>query len=209
MNLHEQKQIKLVESFYKNGEGLRSTPLKNYTSGDGDHDGFEGLVDQLIESVFISLGFEKERYAINGDYFNPPDEQKEVWDPQRMDHHVWIDGKCVLVVESRAWIDKPFMTLKRAVVRNFMELPYVRDKLHDNVKFAFVGLAIDTKERLWSTLNVTQGHGDRIEKFKMSPHRRGYGGGNYFDHGINQEEICRLSRFLVEHLGSFKGGDIK
>ncbi len=67
-------------------------------------------------------------------------------------HKEWInilkvDDEYPLIVESRAWIDKPFYTLKRAVVRNFMELPYIRKQLSKDVKFAFVGLSIDVKQK--------------------------------------------------------------
>ena len=193
--------VQLVEEYYSGGEKLRHVPLKNYTSGDGDNLGFEGLVDHLISIRLKALNIDGERYEISQDYFVGPN--KETDDPQRMDHHVWIDGKCVLVVESRAWIDKPFYTLKRAVVRNFMELDYVRQRLHDDVMFAFVALAIDIKPRLVSTLDKTMGYGDRIEQFKFSPYRRNYKKGNYFDHGVNRGDVTRFINFLDNHLAQF------
>jgi hypothetical protein len=182
----------LVENFFKDGQGLRGVPLKNYTSGDKDNSGFETLVDSIIHAAASNSGIDLNRMRLNGDYFNPPEGQHQEWDPQRMDHHVWVDDKCVLVVESRAWIDKPFMTLKRAVVRNFMELEYVRSKLSSDVSFMFVALAIDIKPRLVKTLDETMGHGDRVRAYKLSPHRRGYKGGNYFDNGINYEDVKKF-----------------
>ena len=146
-------------------------------------------------------GIDSHRWEINGDYFNPEDKEWE--DPQRLDHHVWIDGKCVLLVEDRAWIDKPFYTLKRAVVRNMMTLPYVREKLHDDVRFIIVALAIDIKSRLIRTLDQTMGFGSRVDHFSLSPYRRGHKGGNYFDHGMNKLEFDRLWSSLVEHFGRF------
>tara|TARA_R110000765_G_scaffold332373_1_gene423079 strand:+ start:1203 stop:1820 length:618 start_codon:yes stop_codon:yes gene_type:complete len=191
----------LVESFYDSGRGLRSKELKNYTSGDHNHPGFESLVMKVLTSAMTEAGIDSHRWEINGDYFNPEDKEWE--DPQRLDHHVWIDGKCVLLVEDRAWIDKPFYTLKRAVVRNMMTLPYVREKLHDDVRFIIVALAIDIKSRLIRTLDQTMGFGSRVDHFSLSPYRRGHKGGNYFDHGMNKLEFDRLWSSLVEHFGRF------
>ena len=33
------------------------------------------------------------------------------FDNQRMDNHVWIDDKVVILEENRAWIDKPFYVI--------------------------------------------------------------------------------------------------
>jgi hypothetical protein len=192
---------KLVEKFYRAGQGLRSTDLKNYTSGDHDNDGLEKIVTDILTAAMSEAGIGSDRWEIDGRYFNPEDIEAD--DPQRLDHHVWIDGKCVLLVEDRAWIDKPFYTLKRAVVRNMMMLPYVRKKLHDDVQFIIVGLCVDIKSRLINTLNSTMGFGERVDHFNLSPYRRGYRGGNYFDHGMNKPEFERLWDFLVEHFRRF------
>ena len=54
---------------------------------------------------------------------------------ERLDQHVKVNGKYAYLQEDRAWIDKPFYTLKRGVVRNIMlSCP---SKLHDNIKFIF------------------------------------------------------------------------
>ena len=201
-SIGREKSNSLVEEFYRGGRGLKSTDLKNYTSGDHDNDGLEKIVTSVLTAAMSEAGISPDRWKIDGRYFNPEDAEAE--DPQRLDHHIWIDGKCVLLVEDRAWIDKPFYTLKRAVVRNMMLLPYVREKLHDDVQFIIVGLCIDIKERLISTLNSTMGFGDRVDHFSLSPHRRGYKGGNYFDHGMNKPEFERLWGFLVNHFRKFK-----
>tara|TARA_R110000824_G_scaffold18802_1_gene73844 strand:- start:4055 stop:4672 length:618 start_codon:yes stop_codon:yes gene_type:complete len=190
-----------IEEYFDRGQGLTSTALKNYTSGDHDNYGFESVVMSILTAAMDEAGISASRWDINGSYFKPEDPELE--DPQRLDHHIWVDGKCVLVVEDRAWIDKPFYTLKRAVVRNMMMLPYVREKLHDDVHFIIVGLSIDIKSRLVRTLDQTMGFGDRVDHFSLSPHRRGYKGGNYFDHGMNKPEFDRLWDFLVDHFRKF------
>ena len=190
-----------VKAFYKNGKGLKSTDLKNYTSGDGKNIGMEKVVEKLIFEVIDDLGICRSRVNVSQDYFNPVDTEKE--DPQRMDFHIKIDDEYPIIIESRAWIDKPFYTLKRAVTRNFMELPYVRKHLSKGVQFAYVGLAIDVKDRLITTMDRTMGYGDRVNMFKFSPYRRNYKGGNYFDHGVNDKQVASFVTFLHKNLARF------
>lgn len=201
------KCLREVKTYYKGGEGLKKVPLKNYTSGDGNNKGFESLVESIIWNVIDDLDIDRERVEIHNRYFQSDysvKATKDPRDPQRMDHHVMIDGKHPLIVESRAWIDKPFYTMKRAVTRNFMELPYVRKQLTDDVQFVYVGLAIDVMDRLPKSLNISQGHGDRVNMFKFSPHRRGFKGGNYFDHGVNSSGISGFVKFIYNHLNKYQ-----
>lgn len=184
-----------IANFYKGGEGLKSTHLKNYTSGDGENSGMESLVETVIWKVIDHLEIDRSRVQVNQDYFQG---ENELDDPQRMDFHVWIDGKVPVVIESRAWIDKPFYQLKRAVVRNFMELDYVRQHLTEDPKFIFVALCIDVKDRLRETNNKTMGYGEHIHEVKLSPHRRGWQKGNYFDHGYSPEGVQDFVKTLLE-----------
>ena len=198
----------IFESYYNKGRNLRSVALKNYTSGDGKHEGLENVFKEAITVSLKSAGIDPSRYEITNDYFIHPEDESATkakrGDPQRLDWHVFVDGKCVLVLESRAWIDKPFYVLKRAVIRNFMTLSWVREQLHDDVRFVLAGLAIDIKDRLRETMDETQGFGDRIKEFKFSPYRRGHKGGNYFDHGLNKEKVKEFASFLEEHFLNFK-----
>jgi hypothetical protein len=203
------KCLEAVKEFYKGGQGLKSKALKNYTSGDGTNLGFENLMKKLAWYVVDDVQIDRSRIKIHGNYFDPPD--KKVQDPQRLDLHVQVDGKYPLIIEVRAWIDKPFYTLKRAVVRNFMELDYVRPHLTDDVKFIFVGLCIDILPRLRTTLDQTQGYGDRVYDVKFSPQRRGHKKGNYFDHGVRdqgiQEFVALLRDSLAPYATSTAGGE--
>jgi len=199
--LLQEKCISSVKDFYNDGRGLRSVALKNYTSGDGTNKGMEDLIQSLVYMVADDLNISSDRLKINQDYFKPDNIEEQ--DPQRMDLHVWVDDKVALVIESRAWVDKPFYTLKRAVVRNFMELSYVRRQLHEEVQFILVALALDIKERLVNTMDLVQGYGDRMHSIKLSPHRRGYKGGNYFDHGVNEEGIKSFISLLTQNFAKY------
>jgi len=184
-----------VKRFYAKGCGLRSKELKNYTSGDKKCEGMEAVVERIIWHTIDEVGIDRDRVKVNQDYFKG---DKEEDDPQRLDFHIWIDNEVPVVVESRAWIDKPFYQLKRAVVRNFMELDYVNRHLSKEPKFIFVGLCIDIKDRLRITNNRTMGYGDFVYDVKFSPHRRGHKKGNYFDHGLNTAGVEAFVKLLID-----------
>jgi len=185
-----EEKIKIhLNNFYQKGIDLKGVPLKNYTSGDGNNRGFEKTVTDLLYISFEHFNIDTSRYKIDGEYFKP--DKSSNFDEQRMDQHIWIDGKVPLIIESRAWMDKPFYTLKRAVVRNFMMLPYVREKLTENVQFFFVGLNIDISDRLILTLDKTMGFGDRISTVHFSQGKRN-AKSNYFDRGVSEVEITKF-----------------
>ena len=121
-----------------------------------------------------------------------------VYDSQRMDNHIWIDGKVVIVEENRAWIDKPFYTLKRAVVKAFMEVPSVKKHLSDDVKFMFTSLARDVTPKTKSTSDVVFKYGDRIVESNFSGHPRRATSYNYFDNGVDYSELENYIKLLCE-----------
>ncbi|MAH43549.1 hypothetical protein CL614_07590 [archaeon] len=181
----------LVEDWFEKGKGLRSTPLKNYTSGDrkkGEkekHIGFEGITEQIINKG-LELYNLSHRSEVNGKYFDDPD---NVFDSQRMDNHIWIDDKVVIIEENRAWIDKPFYILKRGVVKLFLELPHTRKHLSDDVVFIFSSLAKDVTEKTKKSGDLVFGHGERIVESNLSGRPRRSDKYNYFDNGVDLSEL--------------------
>ena len=168
----------------------QSTTLKNYTSGDGDNIGLEGITKKILSKALDVYGLTS-RSKINGDYFIDCDsgEFNELPDDdQRMDHHVWIDDKVVIVEENRALMDKPFYTLKRGVVLAFMELPHVKKHLSKNVKFIFSTLAVSVSNLTRNTSNKLYKYGDFITEVNFSGRPRNQTH-NYFHHGYNQKEL--------------------
>ena len=191
----------LVTEWFKGGEGLRGVPLKNFTSGDKKkgkskkkHIGFEGITRQIINKG-LELYNLTHRSKVNGDYFTDPE---GLYDSQRMDNHIWIDDEVGLVEENRAWIDKPFYTLKRAVVKAFMEIPTVKMHLSNDVKFVFTSLAKDVTFKTKSTSDVVFGHGNRIVECNISGHSRRADKYNYFDNGVDYSELKSYVNTLCE-----------
>jgi len=174
----------LFSNWFSGGQGLRHVPLKNYTSGDHGEEGFESITNKVMHKALTVYGL-NDRCDINGDYFKDP---SDVFDNQRMDNHVWIDGKVVIVEEDRALMDKPFYTLKRGVVKQFMELPHVKKDLSKNVKFIFSTLAISVSNSTRSTCDKIFKYGDIISEVNFSGRSRNQTQ-NYFHKGYNQKEL--------------------
>ena len=160
---------KMFKSWFDNAPTGQGKPLKNYTSGDGDHVGFESITEKIMLYALKIYGL-KDRSKVNGDYFI---DDKGIHDRQRMDNHVWIDGKVVIVEENRAWVDKPFYTMKRGVVKSFIELPHVKKYLTENVKFIFSMLGVDVKDETRTTMDTVMGYGDVITEINFSGRSRG------------------------------------
>ncbi len=183
---------KLVGDWFDNAPSGQGKTLKNYTSGDGNNEGFESITRKILNKALITYNLQ-DRCKVNGDYFIC---EKNQYDNQRMDNHIWIDDKVVIVEENRAWIDKPFYTLKRAVVRTFMELPHVRKHLSDNVIFLFSSLARDVTPITESTSEYIHGYGDRIYDINLSGHPRRTDKYNYFDNGYSQVELDKYVELI-------------
>ena len=113
-----------------------------------------------------------------------------------MDHHLWIDDKVVIIEENRAWIDKPFYTLKRAVVNTIMRLPHVNKHLSKDVIFLFTSLARDVTPKTESTSEYIHGYGNKIYDINLSGHPRRTNKYNYFDNGFSQKELDKYVELI-------------
>ena len=191
----------LVTDWFKKGKGLRGVPLKNFTSGDWidkkkgkRHFGLEGITKQIIDKG-LELYNLTNRSEVNSNYFRDPN---EVYESQRMDWHIWIDDRVVILEEDRAWMDKPFYTLKRSVVRACMLLPYVKENLHEDIKFIFNTLQRDVTDVTRETRDEIDGYGEHIIECNLSGHNRRAEKYNYFDNGVDYSELKIYVNTLCE-----------
>ena len=183
----------IVGPWFTEGKGLRKTDLKNYTSGDHNSIGFEAITNKIVHKAVQIHGL-TDRTEVNGSYIHDPD---GVWESQRLDHHVWIDGKLAIAIEDRAWIDKPFYTLKRSVIRTFMSLPFVKKQISKHIKFVLFTLAINVTDKTRRTRDLVDGYGDIVLEANLSGRKRG---ANYFEHGHSPEELRKFVTILCTEL---------
>ena len=185
----------LTEKF-EDGIGLTSTPLKAY-SGPALEEWSEITIKLIISDLqekYPHASIEWGEGYIDSDF--------DEFGQERLDQHVKVNGKYAYLQEDRAWVDKPFYTLKRAVIRNIMIS--CKSKLSDNVKFGLVAYSIDIKQDLVNTCNHTQGYGDRIERFSLTgrPRNKKVNGKtvNWFETGYNQDIVVKYIRYVYKTL---------
>ena len=186
----------LLTKQFIGGSGLRGVPLKNY-SGPQLEKWSENTLKLIIKDLqnkYPNVNIEWGKGYLKSDHEGLGDE--------RLDQHIKIDGKYVYLQEDRAWVDKPFYTLKRAVIRNIM-ISCSR-QLHEDVKFGLIGYCIDIKQDLVNTCNVTQGYSDKLSRFSLTGRRRGKKVNgkavNWYETGYVRETVVQYVNYVYKCL---------
>ena len=186
----------LLTEQFTNGEGLRGVPLKNY-SGPQLEEWSESVLKFIIEDLqqkYPNTNIEYGKGYLKSDH--------EGFGDERLDQHIKVNGKYAYLQEDRAWVDKPFYTLKRAVIRNIiLSCP---SQLSPNVKFGLVGYCIDIKEDLVKTCNHTQSYGDLLERFSLTGRRRSKKVNgktvNWYETGFVEETVVKYINYVYTAL---------
>lgn len=156
---------KFLDKEFKNGKGLRGTELKNY-SAESLEKSSEFILKLILDE--LSKKYPKANIEHSKDYIIP---YEKGLSKERMDQHIKVNGKYVLLQEDRAWIDKPFYQLKRGVTSCIMKT--CGEQLYENVKFIFLGYCLDYKKEIVNTCDVALGHGDKIFTYSITNRPRG------------------------------------
>ena len=190
------QSTELLTEQFTNGEGLRGVPLKNY-SGPKLEEWSENTLKLIIKDLqnkYPNSNIEWGKGYLKSDHEGLGDE--------RLDQHVKVNGKYAYLQEDRAWVDKPFYTLKRAVIRNIMIS--CKQQLHPNVKFGLVGYCIDIKQDLVNTCNVTQGFADKVSRFSLTGRRRSKKVNgktvNWYETGFVEETVVQYINYVYKTL---------
>ena len=186
----------LLTEQFTNGEGLRGVPLKNY-SGPQLEEWSESVLKFIIEDLqqkYPNTNIEYGKGYLKSDH--------EGFGDERLDQHIKVNGKYAYLQEDRAWVDKPFYTLKRAVIRNIiLSCP---SQLSPKVKFGLVGYCIDIKEDLVKTCNHTQSYGDLLERFSLTGRRRSKKVNgktvNWYETGFVEETVVKYINYVYTAL---------
>ena len=186
----------LLTEQFTNGEGLRGVPLKNY-SGPQLEEWSESVLKFIIEDLqqkYPNTNIEYGKGYLKSDH--------EGFGDERLDQHVKVNGKYAYLQEDRAWVDKPFYTLKRAVIRNIIQS--CPSQLSPNVKFGLVGYCIDIKDDLVRTCNYTQGYGDQLVRFSLTGRRRSKKVNgktvNWYETGFVEETVVKYINYVYTAL---------
>ena len=190
------QSAELLTEQFTNGEGLRGVPLKNY-SGPKLEEWSENTLKLIINDLqnkYPDANIEWGKGYLKSDFPSLGDE--------RLDQHVKVNGKYAYLQEDRAWVDKPFYTLKRAVIRNIIQS--CPSQLSPNVKFGLVGYCIDIKDDLVRTCNYTQGYGDQLERFSLTGRRRSKKVNgktvNWYETGFVEETVVKYINYVYAAL---------
>lgn len=185
----------LTEKF-ETGLGLRSTNLKNH-SGKNLEKWSELTIKLIIADLrekYPDADIEWGKSYIVSDFEGCSDE--------RLDQHVKVSGKYAYLQEDRAWIDKPFYTLKRAVIRNMMLS--CASKMSENVKFGVIAYCVDIKQEIINTCDMCQGYGDRLEMFAVTGRRRNKKVNgkavNWYETGFVEETVLKYVEYVYKTL---------
>lgn len=190
MNLSsiEKKAIDRLQEIFEAGKGLRSTPLKRY-SGPALEGWTEYVVSMIVDtlrSIHPEARIEFDKDYIKSDFPNCSDE--------RLDMHVKVNGKYVYLHEDRAWLDKPFYSLKRGVFKSISVS--CASKLHPNCQYAAVGFCCDFKQELVNTFNRVFGMDDVITIYSLTGRRRGIKvdgvAVNWFETGFDDKTVVAI-----------------
>lgn len=188
--------VGLLTEQFERGQGLTAIPLKNY-SGPTLETWSEFSLNSVIS--FLKEEFPEAEIEHSKEYIKS---DIEGFAKERLDQHVKVNGKYAYLQEDRAWVDRPFYILKRAVIRNvIMSCP---EQLHSDCQFGIVGYCIDIREDLVNTCNHTQGYGDRIQMFSLTGRRRSKKVNgksvNWYETGFNRETVVNYINYVYETL---------
>lgn len=196
LNKVTESVVGLLTEQFEQGQGLTAVLLKNY-SGPALETWSEfalSSVITLLKEEFPDVEIEHSKEYIKSEF--------KGFGNERLDQHVKVNGKYAYLQEDRAWVDKPFYTLKRAVIRNI--IMSCGEQLHPDCKFGVVGYCIDIREDLVNTCNYTQGYGDRIQMFSLTGRRRSKKVNgkavNWYETGFNQETVVNYINYVYETL---------
>tara|TARA_B100002019_G_scaffold208259_1_gene180941 strand:+ start:1021 stop:1650 length:630 start_codon:yes stop_codon:yes gene_type:complete len=186
----------ILNEKFEGGMGLTSTPLKAY-SGPALEEWSELTIKLIIAELqkkYPDAVLEWGKGYIDSDL--------KGFGQERLDQHVKVNGKYAYLQEDRAWVDKPFYTLKRAVIRNIMIS--CASQLSKNVKFGLIAYSIDIKQDLINTCDYTQDYGERIRNFSLTgrPRNKKVNGKtvNWFETGFVEETVVEYIKYVYQTL---------
>lgn len=192
--------IKKITSFldqeFEKGIGLRGKEQKAF-SGPSLEESCGFIIDTIIDDlkqIYPHANIRWDKKYIKSDYKGCCRE--------RLDKHVYVNERIVFLQEDRAWVDKPFYSLKRGVIRNMMIS--CASKIHQNVKVCYVGYCLDYSQAIINTCNLTQGYGDIIKTFSITGRKRNMKVNgkkvNWYETGYDKKTVIEYAEYIYKTL---------
>ena len=150
-------------------------------------------------------------YELNQKYLKDPFDKD--MDGLRLDDHLIIDGKIIVMGESRAWVDKPFYLMKAMAIQQILLLPHGKNNTIEDVIFPILTFAYDVTEKTKYTMDKTMelvgisNYTSRVLLFNLS----GYGRKpkiGYFTRGYSEQECAGYVSCVYKHLEKYKNGEL-
>lgn len=200
----------MVGKVFTKGSGLRGVDLKIFTGPT-----LEILGENALKMVCIALNIPFD--SINQNYLKHSE-----YDNLRLDDHLIINSKIPIMQEDRAWIDKPFASLKWSVIQDIMILPHGKENVIDDVIFPLLCYSYDVTPKTLNTrnyifetvlesqnINSKTSYGcNRIKLFNLSGNKRN-SRGDYFSKGYSAEEIEKYINYIYNHMELYKNKKLK
>ena len=192
MNLEtiENKAIENLTTVFNKGLGLKGNDLKNY-SGKALENWTEFVVELIVklqQNNYPDARIEFDKAYIKSDIPGCSDE--------RLDMHIKLDGKYIYLHEDRAWLDKPFYSLKRAVFKAISVS--CASQLHPDCQYRAIGFCCDFKQELVNTFDHVFGMSERIKIYSLTGRRRNMKvdgkNVNWFETGFVEQTVRDLVR---------------
>jgi len=171
-----------IRKIYEEGRHLQGKALKNYSGG------------ALIEIAQNIISFSEDKIVMkNDEYFSFCGEDSR--DKERLDISVRVNDKIKILVECRAWLDKPFLLLK---IMAILRLLYGKCVPDDTLFIVICYSADYNKFILKSCLKMAEAflnHPIRVEIISLTNKKRPSDkqpNENWFTNGFEEEKILQI-----------------
>ena len=191
-----------VEETFEEGVDKFNYDLKVYTGP-----ALEKLGRKALELCCENLDIEYD--SIDQKYLT-----HEKLDSLRLDDHLKIDGKIVIMQEDRAWMDKPFYSMKIHTINQIKTFPHGIDAIIKDCIFPLLTFSYDITEKTIYTEHKMYTHKwktsygeSQVKLFNLSGHKRN-SKMNYFYRGFDETEIRSYLNYIYNHLYLYKKGKL-
>jgi hypothetical protein len=180
--------LKHLKPFFLGGLGRSGVDRKNYTTGDKGYLGFEGTIRCILEDA------KNVEYLIEFD--------QEYLDGQRLDFHVTRNKNLVALLETRSWVDKPFLQQKYQVFQKLEKYGHLKDGVTAAILMLELSIADETLKEIRSDHQLK--HHPYLITLSLGKRDKNDG---YFRDGIDMEGVSKFANIL-NHIYTVAEGEL-